>query len=391
MDPFVLFIVAAVIMVTIALVSSNSKSKKSSSYNNRGAYSRYGTNHVSNRKGSSASFRWPSEQPPAALGVPQGHPAYEAAVRLESSLALDYESRVKDRVLKITPNMSDSEWNWTWFELKRYFLMCAVVKGVPMYSRKVDVVWHEMLMFTREYEQFCIRFCGEMIHHAPHGEGEQPEQGERAWFDWVYGELFAPAPASGRLWGAFYRTRMPDKRLQELHAFQPEELRAQWFNGKTSAHYNDLRHTNDYLIHRARTQLSTVNGKQRNDSSNDDYSGWNGSYDPLLGATGMLSGILLLNSLSNANEDEFNRQMEEAQSEEERESYGYVDGSGYSSDSDEASDNGGNGEDYGNNDGGSYDGGSNDSGGGFDSGGGGSSDSGSSCGGSSCGSGCSSS
>ena len=73
-----------------------------------------------------------------------------------------------------------------------------------MYSVKVDDVWHEMLMFTREYEQFGKALCGGIIHHAPHTADEKPETGERAWFDWVYGEVvFEAAPASGQLWGSF--------------------------------------------------------------------------------------------------------------------------------------------------------------------------------------------
>ncbi|MGO4375152.1 hypothetical protein AB4Z21_31240 [Paenibacillus sp. MCAF20] len=144
---------------------------------------------------------WPAEEPPQALGVPYGHPARSAAERLESALGLDFEARIKDRVLKEQPRLTDNEWKWTWFELKRYFLMCATMRSVPMYSRSADAIWHEMLMFTREYEQFCAKFSGDLIHHAPHAAGVQPEPGERAWFDWVYGELFERTPASGRVWG----------------------------------------------------------------------------------------------------------------------------------------------------------------------------------------------
>ncbi|MFF2092543.1 hypothetical protein [Paenibacillus sp. NPDC058174] len=258
-------------------------------------------------------FRWPSEQPPAALGVPAGHPARSAAERLESGLGIDFEGRIKDRVLKNSPNMGDDEWNWTWFELKRYFLMCAIMKGVPMYSGKVDAVWHEMLMFTREYEGFCSKLCGVMIHHAPHGPNDAPEQGERAWFDWVYGELFTQAPASGRLWGSFYRAKLPESRLKTLAELEAGELREKWFNANVFSSFQDLSETADYLIHRAKSQLRSAGQDAPGTSS------WRGGYDPMLGGTGMLAGLLVINSVTSS-DSEFIRHMDEAQTEEQRQS-----------------------------------------------------------------------
>lgn len=314
---------------------------------------------------------WPNTEIPPALGVPYGHPARSAAERLESALGLDFESRVKDRVMKEYPKMTDKEWNWTWFELKRYFLMCGILRSVPMYSGQVDAAWHEMLMFTREYEQFCSRFCGEMIHHAPHAAGEQPLPDERAWFDWVYGELFTGTPASGRVWGAFFRTQMSEQKLTELAHLSEASLRMQWFNKKAAAFNNDLSVTADYLIERAKSQLTAArnNGSwsERGDAPAERTFG----YDPVMGATGMLSGLLVFHSISNPNE--FARQMDLAQTEAERKAYGSGETSYGCASSSDNSRHDSNGDDGG----GSSDGSSCGSGGG-DSGG------------SSCGGGCSS-
>ncbi|WP_419875630.1 hypothetical protein [Candidatus Pristimantibacillus sp. PTI5] len=316
---------------------------------------------------------WPKADLPSALGVPYGHPARRAAERLEAALSSDFESRAKDRVLKEFPRMSDKEWDWTWFELKRYFLMCSIMRSVPMYSRQVDAVWHEMLMFTREYEQFCTSFCGEMIHHAPHEPGALPQPGERALFDWVYGELFTQTPASGRIWGAFYRTRMSEQRLEELREFNKETLRAQWFNRKAAARFADLNETVDYLIERAGSQLSAV-GSGKPPYGNEARSANSYGYDPILGATGLLSGMLIYHSMSNPND--FAQQMDQAQNEEQRKANGSGDSTYACSGS----------SDDGRNDSGGDHGGS----GGDSSGGGGDSGGGSSCG-SSCGGGCGSS
>lgn len=301
MEIFILIIVVVIVIFMI-------KPKNKESSTNRRRIGR-----------ANAFMPWPDTELPIALGVPYGHPARKAAERLEASLGLDLESRVKDRVLKEYPKMTDKEWNWTWFELKRYFLMCGVLRGVPMYSGQVDAVWHEMLMFTREYEQFSTRFCGEMIHHAPHAAGEQPPADQRAWFDWVYGELFTAAPASGRLWGGFFRTGMSESRLRELEERSESALREQWFNMKAAARYNDLSETVDYLIHRAKSQLLSAKNNNSLDGE-DNRSNRSFGYDPVLGATGMLSGLLIYHSISNP--DEFAMQMNQAQTEAERKAYG---------------------------------------------------------------------
>ncbi|WP_144023614.1 hypothetical protein MHI37_29265 [Paenibacillus sp. FSL H8-0548] len=296
----VLIIVAVVFMAVNAIIKSNRRTGNKHSYRaGRGSFGR-----------TNAFAPWPNENPPSALGVPYGHPARTAAERLEASLSESFESRVKDRVLKEFPRISDKEWDWTWFELKRYFLMCSIMRSVPMYSRQVDAVWHEMLMFTREYEQFCLSFCGEMIHHAPHAPGSHPEEGERALFDWLYGELFKQTPASGRIWGAFYRTRMSAQKLSELAEFSGETLRLQWFNTKTSAHYTDLNATVEYLITRSKSQRNP--DKSRDSRSN--------GYDPVLGGTGMLTGMLIYYSISDP--DGFIQQMNQVQNEEQRKANG---------------------------------------------------------------------
>ncbi|MCA0758579.1 hypothetical protein KP806_26330 [Paenibacillus sp. N4] len=353
---FTVLVIAALIFIVVSVIMK-------ANHKNAGARSMAGrTNRLA---------PWPAAAPPAALGVPYGHPARQAAERLEAALGSDFESRVKDRVLKNRPGMSDKEWDWNWFELKRYFLMCALLRNVPMYSRQADELWHEMLMFTREYEQFCMQFCGDMIHHAPHAPGVQPAADERAWFDWVYGELFAASPVGGRVWGAFYRTGLSKGKLEELSGGSPQELRERWFNGKTTSKHRDLAATADFLIERAKTQLAAARQSGKPVKPKAASAGYTAS-DLGLGGVGLLSGLLIYHSVSSP--DDFARQMDKELSEEERQASTGSSTYACSASSDDGRDHG---------DGGSgHDGGS----GGGDGGGGGSS-CGSSCGG---GGGCSS-
>lgn len=358
---FLVLIYVVIIVLVIVIVTRANRSRKRND------------NGHSLGKRSLSLASWPSEEPPLALGVPYQHPARLAAERLEAALTNDFESRIKDRVLKQLPSLSDKEWKWTFFELKRFFLMCGLLRGVPMYSGRADLIWHEMLMFTREYELFCTSFCGGLIHHAPHAENERPNVDGRAWFDWVYAELFQQTLASGRVWGAFFKTPLPREWMDEFAEQSEQGLTEKWFNANAAAAYPDMQKTIDYLQWRLKSQLHNSD-EQVKPYPVGASSSWKGGYDPAVGATGMLSGMLIFHSISASSPNDFAEQMNAAQTKAQRDANGSgsstygCDGLGSSHDRDDSS-------------------------GGHDSG----SDSSSSCGGSSggdsgggCGGGCSS-
>ncbi|GBF74586.1 hypothetical protein PA598K_02943 [Paenibacillus sp. 598K] len=247
---------------------------------------------------------FPAHKPPTGLGVRPEHPAYAAAQRLEDAIPADYEQRVKERMQQRYPELSDREWAWRWHEMKRFLLMAGLLNRVEMYSAKVDEVWHEMLMFTREYQTMCERFCGRTIHHAPHaaatsGADLQPAS-ERAWFDWVYSELFGPNQPGAQLWGAMYRTPMSPELLELLR--QPDEAaaRRQLFQiGDTSAS-DALTNAREGLLQQARAQLTTAEelaarGERRYDGVTGDAANWS-----LLGGTLMLASIAMPDRMEEA-------------------------------------------------------------------------------------------
>ncbi len=53
--------------------------------------------------------------------------------------------------------------------LQQYFQICVATRGkfVSMPSQAVDVLWHEFILFTRNYEHFCKRALGQYLHHTP--------------------------------------------------------------------------------------------------------------------------------------------------------------------------------------------------------------------------------
>jgi hypothetical protein len=53
-------------------------------------------------------------------------------------------------------------------ELKKYVGLAALHrKPLAMTSRTIDDVWHQFILFTREYHDFSQQFYGGYFHHAP--------------------------------------------------------------------------------------------------------------------------------------------------------------------------------------------------------------------------------
>ena len=53
-------------------------------------------------------------------------------------------------------------------EFKKYMALVALgYEELGMHSSEVDEIWHNFILFTREYAEFCERVCGHMIHHRP--------------------------------------------------------------------------------------------------------------------------------------------------------------------------------------------------------------------------------
>jgi hypothetical protein len=53
--------------------------------------------------------------------------------------------------------------------LQQYFHICQRARGrfVSMPSQVADDLWHEFILFTRNYEVFCQKAFGKYLHHTP--------------------------------------------------------------------------------------------------------------------------------------------------------------------------------------------------------------------------------
>lgn len=141
---------------------------------------------------------------------------------LERSLSKSFMENVKERVMKEV-KLKENEYEWRLLDLKRFFILTSLLKEAPMFSQKVDDLWHEMLMFTREYDDFSNNFLGSFLHHRPNIKGvSDPDL--RGFFDWVYSELFYIRKENIHLYKGFFKHPVPPKIVDEFKNLSEDEL-----------------------------------------------------------------------------------------------------------------------------------------------------------------------
>jgi hypothetical protein len=70
---------------------------------------------------------------------------------------------IKDRIVD-----THEEGEALFTEVKRFCVLVESDNKIwDMYSLRVDEVWHQFILFTREYMDFCKRFFGRYIPHSP--------------------------------------------------------------------------------------------------------------------------------------------------------------------------------------------------------------------------------
>lgn len=76
---------------------------------------------------------------------------------------------VMERLALKRPELSQEQGALVQQGLQQYFRLCVAANGrfVSMPSQVVDELWHEFILFTRLYKQFCERALGSYLHHTP--------------------------------------------------------------------------------------------------------------------------------------------------------------------------------------------------------------------------------
>jgi len=85
------------------------------------------------------------------------------------------------------PSLSEEEENAVFEGLRDFFwaCQCAGKRMVAMPSQVVDDGWHEFILFSRAYAEFCRNAFGRFLHHTPAEAMRTPTQAQegikRAW------------------------------------------------------------------------------------------------------------------------------------------------------------------------------------------------------------------
>ena len=211
-----------------------------------------------------------SSAPPAPPAASEESPVYLLSLALSDSIPPFYKQAVKQRVMNQHPDMTEREYEWRWLEMQRFFLMCAVLDRVPMFSRAVDEVWHEMLMYTRDYQAFSEKYMGRMLHHTPNSEESVPDSGARAWFDLIYVELFGWNPYSELLWGRFFQHPVPKQRLESCSRSVSKLPKDGRFNAWTYENMPRAKEAIDHVILNLQSRIQTAKNSKA-DTRNVNY------------------------------------------------------------------------------------------------------------------------
>ncbi|MFT4925688.1 MAG: hypothetical protein ACI8WB_001783 [Phenylobacterium sp.] len=80
-----------------------------------------------------------------------------------------FPASISDKVREKYPHLTDQQLNLVIAGLREYFHICNLAgrKMVSMPSEVVDVAWHEFILFTKNYQQFCHGALGRFLHHIP--------------------------------------------------------------------------------------------------------------------------------------------------------------------------------------------------------------------------------
>lgn len=95
---------------------------------------------------------------------------------------------LKRKLRETYPQLSGKDCDLVERGLRQYFLAClrSKKKFVAMPSKAVDAMWHEFILHTRAYREWCDLTLGWFLHHTPaEALGAKPKSNDglrRAWY-----------------------------------------------------------------------------------------------------------------------------------------------------------------------------------------------------------------
>ena len=90
-------------------------------------------------------------------------------------------AKVLQTVKSRYPHLSDDQLKTVESGLREWFHVNLLAEGKPisMPSQVVDVAWHELILFTKFYQDFCQKAFGRFLHHHPAEAMSSPKLAQR--------------------------------------------------------------------------------------------------------------------------------------------------------------------------------------------------------------------
>ncbi len=177
--------------------------------------------------------------------------------QFNSAWSIKIENIVNVHIKKAKRTLKDDELRERWYELKKFLFLAGVSKGLPMFSKKIDDIWHFFLEEKELYRDFCLAFIGEQIEHHPH-ETPKDLPLERAWFDMLYLSFFNINSRS-HLWGEFVQRKSAHSIWLERIANHPKEVIESFGRHNSTA---ESVHTLAAFLEFANVQMIKSSGKR---------------------------------------------------------------------------------------------------------------------------------
>jgi hypothetical protein len=125
------------------------------------------------------------------IELPSGRARELPDVRAIATALLRSHSLLSDKIQAALSCDSASAQSALLEAIRFLFLVAGHTNGRLTPSHRVDLTWHEFILFTKAYREFCERHFGRFIDHHPGGSGSENQRQYRLTVH-LYSQHFGP-------------------------------------------------------------------------------------------------------------------------------------------------------------------------------------------------------
>lgn len=115
--------------------------------------------------------KYPSFRTPPTLPVEATVPVTElVAPSLDAVMAYEHPRLLTRLIEKV--GLDPESARTTFEDMKRFLYLCAISDEPHAPTEQIDEVWHNFILFTRDYAAFCLEHFGFVVHHVPWSKAE---------------------------------------------------------------------------------------------------------------------------------------------------------------------------------------------------------------------------